>query len=150
MRVWDTLDGDLLCSFPAAAGNKIYFSDDGRKVWVWNDQGRTWWDVVTGKASDEANVADDLRPPYRLNMTDSDIVSFEFTKGGKLSLKRVIDYGSPLLAGERLYELTRHAGTCLIDWTKWSPNVFFEMGVMFNDLRSAAHLFSILPFMSYR
>jgi hypothetical protein len=49
--------------------------------------------------------------------------------GGRLSLKRVIDYVSPLLAGERLYELTRHAGTCLIDWTGWSPNVFFEMGV---------------------
>jgi hypothetical protein len=49
--------------------------------------------------------------------------------GGKLSLKRVIDYPSPLLAGERLYELTRHAGSCLIDWTDWSANVFFEMGV---------------------
>ncbi|MFL5381458.1 MAG: FAD-dependent oxidoreductase [Longimicrobiaceae bacterium] len=49
--------------------------------------------------------------------------------GGKLSLRRVIDYVSPLLAGERLYELIRHAGTCLIDWTGWSPNVFFEMGV---------------------
>src|SRR6266850_2054088 len=62
VRVWDTQAGDLLCSFPAAIGNKIYFSADGRKVWVWNDQGRTWWDVVTGKASDEAKVADDLRP----------------------------------------------------------------------------------------
>jgi hypothetical protein len=50
-------------------------------------------------------------------------------RGGKLSLRRVIDYVSPLLAGERLYELTRHAGTCLVDWTGWSPNVFFEMGV---------------------
>jgi hypothetical protein len=49
--------------------------------------------------------------------------------GGRLSLKRVIDYASPLLAGERLYELTRHAGTCLVDWTNWSANVFFEMGV---------------------
>src|SRR5258706_7836740 len=89
VRVWDTEAGDLLCSFPAAIGNKIYFSADGRKVWVWNDQARTWWDVVTGKASDEAKVADDLRPPYRLNMTDSDIVSFEFTKGGMLLLKQL-------------------------------------------------------------
>src|SRR5271165_2957431 len=50
-------------------------------------------------------------------------------KGGSFSLKRVIDYSSPLLAGERLYELTRHAGSCIVDWTHWSPNVFFEMGV---------------------
>jgi len=49
--------------------------------------------------------------------------------GAQLALKRVIDYDSPLLVGERLYELIRHAGTCLIDWTGWSPNVFFEMGV---------------------
>jgi hypothetical protein len=51
------------------------------------------------------------------------------SKGGKFSLKRVIDYSTPLLAGERLYELTRHAGTCVVDWTDWSSNVFFEMGV---------------------
>jgi tetratricopeptide (TPR) repeat protein len=50
-------------------------------------------------------------------------------RGAKLSLKRIIDYLSPLLVGERLYELIRHAGTCVIDWTDWSPNVFFEMGV---------------------
>jgi hypothetical protein len=34
-----------------------------------------------------------------------------------------------LLVGERLYELIRHAESCLVDWTDWSPNVFFEMGV---------------------
>ena len=46
-----------------------------------------------------------------------------------LEPRRVIDYASPLLVGERLYELTRHAGLCVIDWTEWRANVFFELGV---------------------
>jgi hypothetical protein len=49
--------------------------------------------------------------------------------GGMLEPKRVIDYASPLLVGERLYELTRFAGLCVIDWTEWRANVFFELGV---------------------
>jgi hypothetical protein len=51
--------------------------------------------------------------------------------GGKLALRRVFDYSSPLLVGERLYELIRFCGLCLVDWTEWRPNVFFEMGVRF-------------------
>src|SRR2546421_5973472 len=104
VRVWDTLDGDLLCSFPAAAGNKIYFSDDGRKVWVWNDQRRTWWDVLTGKSSDEAKVAEDPKSPYRVNMADSDIVSFTFGRAGAETLK----------------QLLRHAGR--VEVVKFSPD----------------------------
>lgn len=46
-----------------------------------------------------------------------------------LRLRRVIDYASPLLVGERLYELTRSVILCLVDWTAWRPNVFFELGV---------------------
>ena len=48
---------------------------------------------------------------------------------GKLSLRRVIDYSSPLLMADRLYELIRFAGLCLVDWSEWRPNVFFELGV---------------------
>jgi hypothetical protein len=46
-----------------------------------------------------------------------------------LEAKRVSDYSSPELVGERLYELTRHAGICIVDWTEWRANVFFEFGV---------------------
>jgi hypothetical protein len=49
--------------------------------------------------------------------------------GGKLVLKRVTDYSSPLLVAERLYELIRFAGQCVVDWSEWRPNVFFEFGV---------------------
>jgi NAD(P)-binding Rossmann-like domain len=48
---------------------------------------------------------------------------------GNVELKRVIDYSSPLLVGERLYELARFADRCIIDWTEWRANVFFELGV---------------------
>jgi len=89
VRVWDAIDGELLSSFPAAAGNKIYFSADGRRVWVWNDQRRTWWDVITGKSANEAKVADDVRPPYRLKMADSDIVAFTFGKPDAPTLKQL-------------------------------------------------------------
>jgi hypothetical protein len=44
-------------------------------------------------------------------------------------LRRVSDYPSPLLVADRLYELIRFSGLCLVDWSEWRPNVFFEMGV---------------------
>ncbi|MFZ1425434.1 MAG: hypothetical protein WAS21_01540 [Geminicoccaceae bacterium] len=49
--------------------------------------------------------------------------------GGALEIRRVVDYSSPILVGERLYELIRFAGICIADWTEWRANVFFEMGV---------------------
>jgi hypothetical protein len=50
-------------------------------------------------------------------------------QGGNLAVRRVVDYSSPLLTGERLYELIRFADQCLVDWTELRPNVFFEFGV---------------------
>jgi hypothetical protein len=47
----------------------------------------------------------------------------------KIEAKRVSDYSSPVLVGERLYELMRFAGLCVVDWTAWRANVFFEFGV---------------------
>jgi hypothetical protein len=42
---------------------------------------------------------------------------------------RMLDLGSPRLVGQALYEYIRWAGTCIVDWTAWRPNVFFELGV---------------------
>lgn len=42
---------------------------------------------------------------------------------------RMLDLGSPRLVGQALYEYIRWAGTCIVDWTFWRPNVFFELGV---------------------
>lgn len=42
---------------------------------------------------------------------------------------RMIDISSPRLVGQALYEQIRWAKTCIVDWTYWRPNVFFELGV---------------------
>jgi len=42
---------------------------------------------------------------------------------------RMLDLRSPRLVGQALYEQIRWASRCLVDWTGWRPNVFFELGV---------------------
>ena len=49
--------------------------------------------------------------------------------GESFDVKNVTEYLSPMLVGERLYELARHAERCMADWTEWRANVFFELGV---------------------
>ena len=41
---------------------------------------------------------------------------------------RMLDLSSPRLVGQALYEGIRWSRTCVIDWTDWRPNVFFEFG----------------------
>jgi hypothetical protein len=45
------------------------------------------------------------------------------------SLERMIDISSPRLVGQALYENIRWTPCCIVDWTHWRPNVFFELGV---------------------
>ena len=42
---------------------------------------------------------------------------------------RMLDIKSPQLVGQSLYEHIRWSKVCVIDWSKWRPNVFFELGV---------------------
>jgi hypothetical protein len=42
---------------------------------------------------------------------------------------RMLDIASPRLVGQALYEGIRWSTTCLVDWTGWRANVFFEFGV---------------------
>jgi len=42
---------------------------------------------------------------------------------------RMRDIFSPRLVGQALYEHIRWATTCVVDWTHWRANVFFELGV---------------------
>jgi hypothetical protein len=39
------------------------------------------------------------------------------------------DIASPRLVGQALYEYIRWTTTCVVDWTHWRANVFFELGV---------------------
>jgi len=51
------------------------------------------------------------------------------TVGRLFDIRPVTDYLSPLLVGDRIYELARFVDTCIVDWTHWRANVFFELGV---------------------
>lgn len=42
---------------------------------------------------------------------------------------RMLDMSSPRLVGQALYEHIRWSRFCIVDWTLWRPNVFFELGV---------------------
>jgi hypothetical protein len=42
---------------------------------------------------------------------------------------RMRDIASPRLVGQALYESIRWTKTCVVDWTHWRANVFFEFGV---------------------
>jgi hypothetical protein len=42
---------------------------------------------------------------------------------------RMLDIASPRLVGLALYESIRWTKTCVVDWTHWRANVFFEFGV---------------------
>jgi hypothetical protein len=52
----------------------------------------------------------------------------EYAKS-KRTVVRMLDIASPRLAGAALYEHIRWAKTCVVDWTDWRANVFFELGV---------------------
>jgi hypothetical protein len=41
----------------------------------------------------------------------------------------MLDIASPRLVGQALYEGIRWARSCIVDWTDWRANVFFEFGV---------------------
>lgn len=58
----------------------------------------------------------------------SEKITLNFKGAGK-SLERMLDISSPRLVGQALYENIRWAPCCIVDWTRWSPNVFFELGV---------------------
>ncbi|HEX8650036.1 MAG TPA: serine protease [Pyrinomonadaceae bacterium] len=50
-------------------------------------------------------------------------------KAAPKTLERMLDISSPRLVGLALYESIRWTPCCIIDWTQWRPNVFFELGV---------------------
>jgi hypothetical protein len=42
---------------------------------------------------------------------------------------RIIDTNSPQLASQKLYAAIRRTSMCVVDWTDWRYNVFFELGI---------------------
>ncbi len=48
---------------------------------------------------------------------------------GEPDLIRTLDMKSPRIVSQTLYETIRLTDMCVVDWTGWRPNVFFELGV---------------------
>ncbi len=42
---------------------------------------------------------------------------------------RILDLISPRMVSPTIYEFIRRVALCIVDWTAWRPNVFFELGV---------------------
>jgi len=45
------------------------------------------------------------------------------------AVQRIIDYGTPQLIWQSLYELIRRVAACVVDWSEYNASVFLELGV---------------------
>lgn len=57
------------------------------------------------------------------------ILRADLTSAPELGVARSFELESPRVVSQAIYEAIRRAHTCIIDWTNWSSNVFFEYGV---------------------
>ena len=55
-----------------------------------------------------------------------------------LGVARSFELNSPRLVTHAVYEMIRRAQLCIVDLTKWSPNVLFELGVRLAAAREGA------------
>lgn len=49
--------------------------------------------------------------------------------GDQVAVRRLTEILSPELASQKLFDAIRRYKLCIVDWTQWSSNVFFEFGV---------------------
>jgi hypothetical protein len=47
----------------------------------------------------------------------------------RYGIARSVDLDSPRLVSHAIYSFIRRCALCVVDWTDWRPNVFFELGV---------------------
>ncbi|MEM8718698.1 MAG: caspase family protein [Cyanobacteria bacterium P01_G01_bin.39] len=52
-----------------------------------------------------------------------------YLQNDKALILRTLDLKSTRLVSQSLYEAMRLTLMCIVDWTEWRPNVFFELGV---------------------
>ena len=63
------------------------------------------------------------------DLWNSDIEGIISNEASPKRPARMLDLTSPRLVGQALYEHIRWTDCCIVDWTGWSANVFFEFGV---------------------
>ncbi len=50
-------------------------------------------------------------------------------KNYKTKIERIIDYGTPQLIWQGLYEQIRRTAGCVVDWSEYNASVFLELGI---------------------
>lgn len=57
------------------------------------------------------------------------------------NVRRILDFTSEgRLISHMMYENIRRMDLCIVDWTEWRPNVFFEMGIRLSVRESGTYL----------
>ena len=103
------------------------------------------YDAIRCATPEEPTTAPSTRQPGQDSVTDTvvalcpfheeykdhwlQISSRIFDEYPNKRVVRMLDITSPRLVSQALYEQIRWAETCIVDWTYWRANVFFELGV---------------------
>jgi hypothetical protein len=79
----------------------------------------------------EKKYVDDIWWPYIRKGLDHQLRKLRQKESSLplLGVARSFELDSPRLVSQAIYEAIRRAQTCIVDWTNWSENVFFEFGV---------------------
>lgn len=85
--------------------------------------------VIKNTESDRILMLCSFNNDYRERYWDYVSNMIAYTEGAGRSLERMLDISSPRLVGQALYESIRWTPCCIVDFTHWRPNVFFELGV---------------------
>ena len=79
----------------------------------------------------DRNYVDDVWGPYLSKGLEFQLKKLrrQTVNPPLLGVARSFELDSPRLVSQAVYEAIRRAQSCIVDWTNWSENVFFEFGV---------------------
>jgi hypothetical protein len=149
---------DKQLSFNISSLNPIYFSPglEGKNSWhllasafeagfrAINSQPDSYLDMPVFDAVRQIGANTAVRQPERqilvlrwfddrygvpLHKTIDPLLKIWYKRDKPTEILTTLDSQSPQLVEQRLYGEIRLTKLCLVDWTGWRPNVFFEMGV---------------------
>lgn len=76
-----------------------------------------------------ASYGDDYKDNWRFLKNTLEGCLEDIFEQGNPQVVRLIDLGNPQLVSQSLYEQIRRSEGCVVDWTRFSPSTFFELGV---------------------
>jgi hypothetical protein len=94
--------------------------------------GKSYHDYKPVKKEERVLFLRSFRKPYHPDIWEFVRQSFKLSlaqENIEPRLESIIDESSPRLVSQRLYEAIRLTDLCVVDFTEWRPNVFYELGV---------------------